>query len=50
MERAIELYGEALDLVPEGDAARRRTLKMRQAVAIQAHFQTPDAERRLRPG
>jgi class 3 adenylate cyclase/energy-coupling factor transporter ATP-binding protein EcfA2 len=35
-ERAIKLYGEALELVPEGDDARRKRLRMRQIVAVQA--------------
>ncbi len=48
-ERAVKLYGEALDLVPEGDEERRRRIKMRQAVTIQALFHIPDGEG-LRPG
>jgi len=35
-ERAIKLYAEALELVPEGDNDRRKRLRMRQIVAIQA--------------
>ncbi|HSG14175.1 MAG TPA: hypothetical protein VLA22_09915, partial [Gaiellaceae bacterium] len=48
-ERSVRLYGEALELVPEDDADRRRQIRMRQAVHLQALFQIPDA-RRLRPG
>ncbi len=48
-ERAVKLYGEALDLVPEVDEERRRRIKMRQAVTIQALFHIPDGEG-LRPG
>ena len=43
-EHALELYGEALKLIPEEDADRRRPIKFRQAVMIQALFQIPDAE------
>ncbi|HEU5213595.1 MAG TPA: AAA family ATPase [Gaiellaceae bacterium] len=35
-EHAIKLYGEALQLVPEDDHARRKSLRMRQIVAVQA--------------
>jgi class 3 adenylate cyclase len=35
-ERAIKLYSEALKLVPEGDDATRKRLRMRQVVAVQA--------------
>ncbi len=35
-ERSIKLYGEAIELVPEGDNARRKSLRMRQMVAVQA--------------
>jgi class 3 adenylate cyclase len=48
-ERSVRLYGEALELVPEDDADRRRQITMRQVVTLQALFQIPDA-RRLRPG
>ena len=47
-EHALALYSEALELVPEDDDDRRRRIRMRQAVTIQALFQIPDAER-LRP-
>ena len=48
-KHALALYAEALELVPENDDARRRTIKLRQAVTIQALFHSPDAER-LRRG
>ena len=48
-ERAVALYGEALDLIPEGDEDRRRRIRMQQAVTIQALFQIPDGQG-LRPG
>ena len=35
-ERALALYGEALELLPEQDDARRRAIKMRQVVLAQA--------------
>jgi predicted ATPase len=34
--RAVELYGEAFELVPEEDAERRRSIRMRQVVLSQA--------------
>jgi class 3 adenylate cyclase len=37
-ERALALYGQALELVPEDDAARRRSIQLRQAVLSQALF------------
>ncbi|MEP7225173.1 MAG: hypothetical protein ABI783_09470, partial [Actinomycetota bacterium] len=43
-ERAIKLYSEALELVPESDEERRRSIKLRQAVTIQALFHR-DGER-----
>ena len=46
-EHALTLFGEALELVPDDDAERRRSIKLRQAVTAQALFQIPDA-RRLR--
>jgi predicted ATPase len=42
-ERAVALYREALDLVPDGDP-RRRDLQLRLAVAVQALYHLPDAE------
>jgi len=48
-EHALALYREALELIPESEEERRRPIKLRQAVTIQALFQIPDAER-LRPG
>jgi len=44
-EHALALLGQALQLVPESDSERRRTIKLRQAVTAHALFQTPDAER-----
>jgi len=44
-ERAVRLYGEALELVPADDAATRRAITMRQVVASQAVFHLTDAER-----
>ncbi len=43
-ERALKLYGEALQLVPEDDSARKKGLRMRQMVAVQAlwHLNTVD--------
>jgi class 3 adenylate cyclase len=43
-ERAITLYREALELLPEDDHDSRRRIMLRQAVMIQALFQTPDAQ------
>ncbi|MGI8478386.1 MAG: AAA family ATPase [Gaiellaceae bacterium] len=48
-EHALALYAEALELVPETDDGRRRTIQVRQAVTIQALFHSPDAVR-LRRG
>ena len=39
-ERALALYRQALELVPEDDAARRRGIQLRQAVLSQALFHT----------
>ncbi len=47
-ERALALYTEAIQLLPEEDR-RRRDIRLRQAVLVQALFQVPDGER-LRPG
>ena len=46
-QRAVELYREALALVPEG-SPRRRHVMARLAVAVQAVYHLPDAQR-LRP-
>jgi class 3 adenylate cyclase len=35
-ERAVKLYSEALQLVPEGDDARKKRLRMAQIVQVQA--------------
>jgi hypothetical protein len=47
-ERAVALYRQALELVPENDE-RRRDIGRRLAVAVQALYHVPDAER-LRQG
>jgi predicted ATPase len=47
-ERAVALYREALELIPDGDP-RRREVQLRLAVALQARYHLPDAER-LRRG
>jgi predicted ATPase len=44
-DRAIALYQEALKLVPEDDGEARRDILRRQAVAVQALYHIPDAER-----
>ena len=44
-EHAVALYREALELVPEDDAQRRREIMRRLAVALQAPFHLADAER-----
>jgi class 3 adenylate cyclase len=43
-ERAVALYRQALELVPEGDPGRR-DVQRRLAVAVQALYHLPDAER-----
>jgi predicted ATPase len=43
-ERAVALYREGLELVPDEDP-RRRELQLRLAVAVQALYHLPDAER-----
>ncbi|MBA2384537.1 MAG: AAA family ATPase [Actinobacteria bacterium] len=43
-ERAVSLYRQALELVPEDDD-RRRDISRRLAVALQALFHLPDAQR-----
>jgi predicted ATPase/class 3 adenylate cyclase len=47
-ERAVALYRAALELVPADDEKRRRDIRRRLAVALQAQFHVVDAER-LRP-
>ena len=42
-ERAVALYREALELVPENDE-RRREIGRRLAVALQALYHVPDVE------
>ena len=42
-EQAVELYREALELVGDGDDARRRQIRGKLAVARQAHFHVFDA-------
>jgi class 3 adenylate cyclase len=42
---AAQLYKEALDLVPEEDAARRALLRRRLAIASTASFHVPDVRR-----
>jgi class 3 adenylate cyclase len=41
-ERAVELYNQAFQLLPEGDE-RRRTVAAKRAVAFQALYHVPDA-------
>lgn len=48
-ERAIMLYGQALELVAEGDDERRKRLRMRQIVAVQALSHLHDGEVPGRP-
>jgi hypothetical protein len=47
-ERAVALYRAALELIPADDEERRRDIRRRLAVALQALYHVPDAER-LRP-
>jgi hypothetical protein len=47
MERAMSLYGEALELVPE-DEESRRAIRMKRAVTVQTFIHAVDAER-MRP-
>ena len=44
-DHAVELYREALTLVPEEDEERRAAIRRRLAVAHQALFHTLDARR-----
>jgi class 3 adenylate cyclase len=48
-DRAVALYREALDLVPDEDEDTRGRIRRRLAVAVQALYHLPDAEG-LRPG
>jgi hypothetical protein len=43
-EEAVAYYQQALQVLPEGDDARRREITRRQAVAIQAVMHVTDAE------
>jgi class 3 adenylate cyclase len=47
-EEAVRLYKEAFELVPSEDEARRRTIRIRWAVADQMLYHVPDAERLAR--
>jgi predicted ATPase len=47
-QHAVALYRAALELIPAEDENRRRDVKRRLAVALQAMYHVPDAER-LRP-
>jgi len=47
-EHAVALYRAALDLISADDEKRRRDIRRRLAVALQAMYHVPDAER-LRP-
>ena len=53
-ERALALYGEALELVPEDDEDRRRSIKLRRAVLSAAilniELEFPDRRRPAAPG
>jgi class 3 adenylate cyclase len=49
-EEAVALYRQALALVGEEDRERRGKVRLKLAVAQQALFHLPDAERRLRSG
>ena len=42
-EQAVALYREALELVGEDGDGRRREIRVRLAVALQAHYHVPDA-------
>ena len=43
-DHAVDLYRQALKLVPESDRERRREVLRKQAVAIQTMWHVPDAE------
>ncbi len=47
-QHAVALYRAALDLIPADDEERRRLVSRRLAIALQAMYHLPDAER-LRP-
>jgi class 3 adenylate cyclase len=54
-KHAVELYNEALALVPEGDAEKRREINRLRAIAATALYHVPDAEsigrqREVKPG
>jgi predicted ATPase len=49
-EHALRLYSEALALVPEEDGDNLRRIRMRQAVAAQALYHTPEVAQRREPG
>ena len=42
-EQSVMLYREALELVPDGEETRRREIRRKLAVALQAHYHVPDA-------
>jgi class 3 adenylate cyclase len=42
--RAIDLYRDALELLPDDQRERRRAIKMKQLVAVQAFIHTVDAK------
>jgi class 3 adenylate cyclase len=42
-DQAAVIYREALELVPEGEDARRHEIRGKLAVALQAHYHVPDA-------
>jgi hypothetical protein len=48
-DEAAKLYGEALDLIPEGSQERRRELGRKQALALAALAHVEDARRLSRP-
>jgi class 3 adenylate cyclase len=47
-EEAVEFYRRALELIPEDDAERRRSVMVKLAIADQAVYHLADAERLLR--
>jgi class 3 adenylate cyclase len=48
-DEAVKLYGEALDLIPEGSQERRREIGRKQALALAALGHVEDARRLSRP-
>jgi len=46
--RGVTLYGRALDLVPAEDAARKREIVLKRALAAASAMHVPDVERRQR--